>query len=58
MLYFPHGGTQGGATRQIFGYVVPGSGTAELRGLSGEVRFHHDEHGATFTLDYDFEEQP
>jgi hypothetical protein len=48
-----HGGTVEGTTVKPFGSVVPGSGTGELRGLRGEARFHHDERGATFTLDYD-----
>ena len=49
-----HGGVHDGATSaRPFGHVVPGSGTGELRGLTGEAAFRHDEHGATFTLDYD-----
>src|SRR5688500_13708003 len=48
-----HGGTVAGDEQRPFGHVVPGSGTGELRGLRGEARFHHDEHGATLTLDYD-----
>ncbi len=42
-------------TEKAFGYVVPGSGTGELQGLRGHCTFHHDENGATFTLDYDVE---
>jgi hypothetical protein len=36
------------------GRIVPDSGTGELRGLQGTVAIRHDEHGAVFTLDYDF----
>jgi hypothetical protein len=50
-----HGGIRGGGAPKVFGHVVPGSGTGELRGLRGEVEYRHDEQGATFTLDYDFE---
>lgn len=52
-----HCATQGGAEPQAFWFVVPGSGTGELRGLRGAVTYQHDEHGATFTLDYDVDEQ-
>jgi len=52
-----HGGLHdGGVPLRQFGHVVPGSGTGELRGLRGDAVFQHDEHGATFTLDYDFAE--
>lgn len=51
-----HGGVHNGATpASQFGHVVPGSGTGELRGLTGDAALRHDEHGATFTLDYDVE---
>ena len=52
-----HCATQGGADPQAFWFVVPGSGTGDLRGLRGTVTYQHDERGATFTLDYDFDEQ-
>lgn len=49
-----HGGAvTDGQISDVFGYVVPGSGTDELQGLRGKCTWHHDEHGATFTLDYE-----
>ncbi len=49
-----HGGThQGGEVDHAFATVVPGSGTGDLVGLRGTAAFHHDETGATLTLDYD-----
>lgn len=51
-----HGGIVGDGTPQQFGNVVPGSGTGDFTGLIGEVRFGHDENGAVFTIDYDFQE--
>lgn len=50
-----HGGAVGGPAPRQFGWVVPGSGTGDLRGLHGEAHFQHDEHGAIFTLEYGFE---
>ncbi|EFH90063.1 DUF3224 domain-containing protein [Ktedonobacter racemifer] len=51
-----HGGAvASGNVTDSFGYVVPGSGTDELQGLRGHCVWHHDEHEATFTLDYDIE---
>lgn len=51
-----HGGAvAGGKVTDSFGYVVPGSGTGELQGLRGHCVWHHDEHEATFALDYDIE---
>jgi hypothetical protein len=50
-----HCATQGGPSAKAFWLVVPGSGTGELRGLIGDVTYRHDESGAIFTLDYDFE---
>ncbi len=49
-----HGGAVGGPEPKHFGWVVPGSGVGELRGLLGTVHFQHDEHGAVFTLEYEF----
>jgi hypothetical protein len=43
-----HGGVDGRA----FGHIVPGSGTGELDGLSGEAVFAHDEAGARLMLSY------
>jgi len=48
-----HGGVAGGAEIRQFGWVVPGSGTGDLRGLTGSVHFQHDEHGAIFTMEYE-----
>ena len=48
-----HGGIAGGPEIRQFGWVVPGSATGDLRGLSATVHFQHDEHGALFTMDYD-----
>lgn len=51
-----HGGlVSAGGTQQTFGHVVPGSGTGELVGLTGEVEISVAEDGThTLTLDYDF----
>lgn len=39
----------------MFGHVVPGSGTGELAGLTGEIEISVAEDGThTLTLDYDF----
>jgi hypothetical protein len=48
-----HGGTHDGTKAATFGHVVPGSGTGELTGLTGQARFRHDADGAVLTLDYD-----
>ncbi len=50
-----HGGIRTAGGQKVFGHVGPGSGTGELHGLRGEVEYRHDEQGAAFTLDYDFE---
>ena len=50
-----HCATRGGARPQALWLVLPGSGAGELRELRGEAEYRHDEHGATFVLDYDFE---
>ena len=52
-----HGGAiMGGRPIDAFGYVVPGSGTGELKNLRGKCAWYHDEHEATFTFDYSFDE--
>jgi hypothetical protein len=51
-----HCAAQGGTTSRAVWWVVPGSGSGDLRGLIGDVTYQHDENGAKFTLDYDFEE--
>ncbi len=44
----------GGGPEKAAGHVVPGSGTGELTGLSGEVEISVDANGGhTLTLDYD-----
>lgn len=48
-----HGGINDGGATRTFGYVVAGSGTGALRGLSGEAAYQHDESGASFVLEYD-----
>jgi hypothetical protein len=54
---FQHGGPIDRGALRSFGYVVPGSGTGELRGLRGEVTIAVTAAGEhTLTLDYDFEE--
>jgi hypothetical protein len=50
-----HGGIRSGESGRTFGHIVPGSGTAELRGLRGDVEIKHDETGAVFSFEYDFE---
>jgi Protein of unknown function (DUF3224) len=47
----------GGVGDRAFGHIVPGSGTGELRGLTGEAVFAHDEAGARVTLDYALERE-
>jgi hypothetical protein len=42
----------GGVGDHAFGHVVPGSGTGELEGLSGEAVFAHDDAGARLELSY------
>jgi hypothetical protein len=49
-IVFQHGGIDNGADPFSYGYVVPGTGTAELVGLSGEISYAHDESGARVTL--------
>jgi hypothetical protein len=51
-----HGGLRGpGLAPRTFGHVVPGSGTGDLVGLTGEVEIDQTEDGKhTMTLDYDF----
>ena len=50
-----HGGTRSGGAETRFGYIVPGSGTGELRGISGKIEYHQHAQGATLTIDYDLE---
>lgn len=48
-----HGGLDDGTEPHSFGHVVPGSGTGQLAGLSGEAVFAHDASGARVTLTVD-----
>jgi hypothetical protein len=51
-----HGGLMGpGITPRTFGHVVPGSGTGDLVGLTGEVEIDQTEDGKhTMILNYEF----
>ncbi|GAA2588270.1 DUF3224 domain-containing protein [Dactylosporangium fulvum] len=49
-VVYQHGGLDDGRAPYTFGHIVPGSGTAELVGLAGEITFAHDESGARVTL--------
>lgn len=53
-----HGGLMGPAMApRTFGHVVPGSGTGDLAGLSGEVEIGRSDDGAhTLALTYGFDE--
>ena len=51
-----HSGTDDGGTTRDSWFVVPGSGTGELRGLRGEGSFISDHKGPfEVTFDYSFE---
>jgi Protein of unknown function (DUF3224) len=53
---FQHGGAIERGVLRPFGYIVPGSGTGDLRGLRGEASISVSAAGAhTLTLAYDFE---
>ncbi|MEL6771907.1 MAG: DUF3224 domain-containing protein [Bacteroidota bacterium] len=54
---FQHGGLMGpGLPPRTFGHVVPGSGTGDLVGLTGEVEIQQAEDGThTMTLHYHFD---
>jgi hypothetical protein len=49
-----HGATQDGDRFEVYGRVLPGSGTGDLQGIRGTCTFEHDERGAIFTLNYEF----
>jgi uncharacterized protein DUF3224 len=52
---FQHGGAIERGVLRPFGYIVPGSGTGDLRGLRGEASISVSAAGAhTLTLEYDF----
>jgi hypothetical protein len=48
-----HGAIQDGDTFDLYGRVLPGTGTGDLRGIAGSCSFQHTERGAIFTLDFD-----
>jgi hypothetical protein len=48
-----HGATQDGDTYDVYGRVLPGSGSGDLQGIRGTATFQHNEQGAVFTLDYE-----
>jgi hypothetical protein len=48
-----HGGLMAGdEVVEQFGWIVPGSGTGALAGITGTCRYTHDASGATLLLDY------
>jgi hypothetical protein len=53
-----HGGWQGGSRPDLFGVIVPGSGSAELEGIRGTVHFPHDPARPGLTMiDYELPER-
>lgn len=48
-----HGATMGAGAQAPFGYIVPGSGTGDLAGISGTCVWRHDEHESSFELTYE-----
>ncbi len=36
---------------QIFGHIVPGTGTGDFAGWAGSARIRHDDDGAYFEID-------
>jgi hypothetical protein len=48
-----HGATQDGEQFEVYGRVLPGSGTGDLAGIRGAASFRHDRNGAVFTLEYE-----
>ncbi|WP_158863273.1 DUF3224 domain-containing protein [Leifsonia sp. AG29] len=48
-----HGALQHPGDPSAFGYVVPGTGTADFAGFSGRARIEHDEQGPSFVFDLD-----
>lgn len=50
-----HGGLSGPKGETTYGTVIPGSGTGELKGLSGTISIVRDADGTHhFTMDYSF----
>ena len=53
-MCFSTGVSGAGGPQRTGGHVVPGSGTGDLRGLSGSIEISVDSDGAhTLTLDYE-----
>ena len=51
-----HGGLSSGGTNQTYGHIVPGSGTGELKGITGEVTIAVDSEGKhTIEIEYYFD---
>lgn len=49
-----HGGLSGGGKNRTYGHIVPGSGTGELKGITGETTIASDgEH--TIEIEYRFD---
>jgi Protein of unknown function (DUF3224) len=49
-VVFQHGGIDDNGALRSFGHIVPGTGTAGLAGLRGEITYVHDETGAKAVL--------
>ena len=47
-----HGGAGDETGQRAFGHIVPGTGTGELAGLTGDAVFAHDDEGARITLSW------
>ncbi len=53
-----HGATHTPAnTSRALGFIMPNSGTGELRGISGTVEFKSDENGKNIILDFAFADE-
>lgn len=49
-VVFHHGGSDDDGALRSFGHLVPGTGTAGLAGLRGDITYVHDESGAKAIL--------
>lgn len=47
-----HGATMGSEAHEPFGYIVPGSGTGDFKGMSGSCVWKHDDTQSSFELTY------
>jgi hypothetical protein len=47
-----HGGLES-TPETWFGYIVPGTGTGDFEGITGQAPIHHDETGAYFELAFE-----